>query len=261
MCWSPVHWVLCLRFLKRPSVMRGISIRRAYVSLPHLPDLLQHVVQSVQLLGGVGRSGVLRNEDELLHSWNENKENAERGAHPGVKCCLTWGSWVSQHLTCLWGFEAHDEGLSGERVFVSWTVIWVLILVRDGGRAASAHTRRNSVFLCEASLKDNSMVCELTCRWTHTAPGTSLSGPASRWTQTCTCVWGQTCSKAMQREDGLKLRSTGCSHATRSTLCRPLCKPLMVQDSLRTLNALLCLLKGNPCFIYLCVSVWDNPGQ
>lgn len=99
-----LHWLLW--FVKRPSFLRGVSKQRAYVIPPHLPDSLQHVVQSVQLLGGVGRSGVLRNEDELPHGWNMNEENAERSSCLDMSTNLKFLNLMTSHLSAeLWSAQ------------------------------------------------------------------------------------------------------------------------------------------------------------
>lgn len=44
-----------------------------YLSFPHGLDVLQHIVESIQLLGGVGRGGVLRYEDKLLDGFRRHR--------------------------------------------------------------------------------------------------------------------------------------------------------------------------------------------
>lgn len=40
-----------------------------YISFPHLPHMLQHIIECIKLLSSVGWSGVLRYEGKLLYSW------------------------------------------------------------------------------------------------------------------------------------------------------------------------------------------------
>lgn len=114
-----------------------------YLSFPHLPHVLQNVIQCVELLSGVGWSGVLRYEDKLLYSWRysidgeweEAGKSVYRPYHHHVFIMFD----VTQRSTCLWGFEADDKRLSGESIHISWSIIRVLILASDGRCVSPAH--------------------------------------------------------------------------------------------------------------------------
>lgn len=47
-------------------------------------------------------------------------------------------------LTCLGGFEADNKRLSGESINISWSIIWILILVSDSHRISPANIQTNA---------------------------------------------------------------------------------------------------------------------
>lgn len=134
----------------------------AYLSFPHLPHILQNIIESVQLLGRVGWSRVLRYEDKLLYGWFGGLN-----IHICHTRCLPHGA--SWQLTCLWGSEADDKRLSGEGVHVSGAIIRGLILSCDCHHVRPEHANIMS---------------------THEAAGRAEHGAASPHLYTNTyCSW------------------------------------------------------------------------